>query len=144
MAFDITSANATLILTVENLYPAGVKIEGFSTDNSFAMDDDTIAETHMGVDGKMTAGFTPSEKSITITLDAGSPSYEVLCNIYNTSKTNMTVLETSMQITVPALGKEFSLKNGVMISGHPVQSGEKVLGNTAWTFHFGKFESSSI
>ena len=144
MAFDITSANATLILTVENLYPAGVKIEGFSTDNSFAMDDDTIAETHMGVDGKMTAGFTPSEKSITITLDAGSPSYEVLCNIYNTSKTNMTVLETSMQITVPALGKEFSLKNGVMISGHPVPSGEKVLGNTAWTFHFGKIESSSI
>ena len=144
MAFDITSANATLILTVENLYPAGVKIEGFSTDNSFAMDDDTIAETHMGVDGKMTAGFTPSEKSITITLDAGSPSYEVLCNIYNTSKTNMTVLETSMQITAPALGKECSLKNGVMISGHPVPSGEKVLGNTAWTFHFGKFESSSI
>ena len=144
MAFDITSANATLILTVENLYPAGVKIEGFSTDNSFAMDDDTIAETHMGVDGKMTAGFTPSEKSITITLDAGSPSYDVLCNIYNTSKTNMTVLETSMQRTVPALGKEFSLKNGVMISGHPVPSGEKVLGNTAWTFHFGKFESSSI
>ena len=114
MAFDITSATATLILTVENLYPAGVKIEGFSTDNSFAMDDDTIAETHRGVDGKMT------------------------------SKTNMTVLETSMQITVPALGKEFSLKNGVMISGHPVPSGEKVLGNTAWTFHFGKFESSSI
>ena len=144
MAFDITSANATLILTVENLYPAGVKIEGFSTDNSFAMDDDTIAETHMGVDGKMTAGFTPSEKSITITLDAGSPSYELLCNIDNTSKTNMTVLETSMQRTVPALGKEFSLKNGVMISGHPVPSGEKVLGNTAWTFHFGKFESSSI
>ena len=144
MAFDITSTNATLILTVENLYPAGVKIEGFSTDNSFAMDDDTIAETHMGVDGKMTAGFTPSEKSITITLDAGSPSYEVRGNIYNTSKTNMTVLETSMQITVPALGKEFSLKNGVMISGHPVPSGEKVLGNTAWTFHFGKFESSSI
>ena len=51
MSFDITSANATLILTVENLYPSGVKIEGFSTDSSFAMDDDTIAETHMGVDG---------------------------------------------------------------------------------------------
>ena len=55
MSFDITSANATLILTVENLYPSGVKIEGFSTDSSFAMDDDTIAETHMGVDGKLTA-----------------------------------------------------------------------------------------
>ena len=144
MSFDITSANATLILTVENLYPSGVKIEGFSTDSSFAMDDDTIAETHMGVDGKMTAGYTPSEKSVTITLDAGSPSYEVLCNIYNTSKTNMTALETSMQITVPSLGKEFSLKNGVMVTGHPIPSGEKVLGNTNWTFHFGKFDSSSI
>lgn len=144
MAFDITSANSTLVLTVENLYPAGVKIEGFSTDNSFAMDDDTIAETHMGVDGKLTAGFTPSEKSVTITLDAGSPSYEVLCNIYNMSKTNMTVLDTSMQITVPALGKEFSLKNGVMVTGHPLPAGEKVLGNTNWTFKFGKFDTSSI
>lgn len=144
MAFDITSANSTLVLTVENLYPAGVKIEGFSTDNSFAMDDDTIAETHMGVDGKLTAGFTPSEKSVTITLDAGSPSYEVLCNIYNMSKTNMTVLDTSMQITVPALGKEFSFKNGVMVTGHPLPAGEKVLGSTNWTFHFGKFDTSSI
>ena len=144
MAFDITSANSTLVLTVENLYPAGVKIEGFSTDNSFAMDDDTIAETHMGVDGKLTAGFTPSEKSVTLTLDAGSSSYEVLCNIYNMSKTNMTVLDTSMQITVPALGKEFSFKNGVMVTGHPLPAGEKVLGNTNWTFHFGKFDTSSI
>lgn len=144
MAFDITSANSTLVLTVENLYPAGVKIEGFSTDNSFAMDDDTIAETHMGIDGKLTAGFTPSEKSVTITLDAGSPSYEVLCNIYNMSKTNMTVLDTSMQITVPALGKEFSFKNGVMVTGHPLSAGEKVLGNTNWVFHFGKFDISSI
>ena len=144
MAFDITSANSTLVLTVENLYPAGVKIEGFSTDNSFAMDDDTIAETHMGVDNKLTAGFTPSEKSVTITLDAGSPSYEVLCNIYNMSKTNMTVLETSMQITVPALGKEYSFKNGVMVTGHPLPAGEKVLGNTNWTFRFGKLDTASI
>jgi hypothetical protein len=144
MAFNITSANAKVILSVENLYPTGVQLENFSTDNSFALDDQTIAETHMSVDGRMTAGYKPTPSVVTITLDAGSPSYEAMINIFNTSKLNMTVMKCDMQITVPSLGKDFHLKKGVMTQGHPLPDGEKVLGNTTWQFTFESCETSSI
>jgi hypothetical protein len=144
MSFDITSANAKVILTVENLYPTGVQLENFSTDNSFTLDDQTIAETHMSVDGKLTAGYTPVPAVVTINLDAGSPSYEVMSNIFNTSKLNLSVMKCSMQITVPALRKDFRLKNGVMTQGHPLPNGDKILGNTTWQFTFESCNSSSI
>lgn len=144
MSFDITSANAKVILTVENLYPSGIELQGFSTDNSFAQDDVTLAEVHMGVDGKLTAGYTPNPTVITITLDAGSESYNQLCTIHDTCKLNMSVLKCDMQITVPALKKEFHFKNGAMTQGHPIPNGERVLGNTTWQFTFESFTESTI
>ena len=45
----ITSANAILILTVEELYPSGVQIEKFASDDAFSSDNVTIAEVRMGV-----------------------------------------------------------------------------------------------
>ena len=61
--FDLTSANAVVILSVDELYPNGVQIQGFSTDSSFAVDDATIAEARMGVDGKLSAGYTPAPRT---------------------------------------------------------------------------------
>ena len=34
MLGNITSANATIIMTVEELFPAGVRLEQFATDQS--------------------------------------------------------------------------------------------------------------
>lgn len=144
MAFDITSANAKVFLTVENLFPSGIELQGFSADSSFTQDDVTVAETHMGVDGKLTAGYTPNPIVITINLDAGSDSYNQLCTIHDTCRLNMTVLQCEMQITIPALKKEIFLKKGVMTSGHPVPNGERILGNTTWQFTFESFTESSI
>lgn len=144
MAFDITSANAKVMLTVENLYPNGVQLEGFSTDNSFASDDETIAETHMSVDGKLTSGVTPNPVVVTITLDAGSDSYEYMLNLYNTTKLNMTSLKCDMQITVPALKTEYFLKKGALTQGKPLPNGGKVLENTTWQFTFESCKPSSI
>lgn len=56
----ITSANAILILTVEELYPSGVQIEKFASDDAFSSDNVTIAEVRMGVDGQLAAGYTPA------------------------------------------------------------------------------------
>ena len=61
----LTSADATIILSVNELYPNGVKLEGFSTDAMMATEDVTIAEARMGVDGRLSAGYIPSPKNIT-------------------------------------------------------------------------------
>ncbi len=53
---DITSANATLVLIVNGLFPAGVRLQQFSTDQSYSQDELTIAEDRMGVDGGLWLG----------------------------------------------------------------------------------------
>lgn len=53
---DITSANASAVMTVEDLYPNGIHLQNFSTDAAIVADSMQIAETRMGVDGHMAAG----------------------------------------------------------------------------------------
>ena len=60
MLTDITSANAKLILTCEELYPSGVELQMFSTNQAWNADALQVAETRMGVDGHMAAGYVPN------------------------------------------------------------------------------------
>ena len=54
---NITSANAVLVLGVEELYPVGVQLTNFSTDQMLSSDAMEIAQVRMGVDGGMAAGY---------------------------------------------------------------------------------------
>ena len=47
--FDITSANASAVMTIEELYPNGLKLERFSTDAAIVADSQQVAETRMGI-----------------------------------------------------------------------------------------------
>lgn len=143
-AFDITSANAVVILTVENLYPNGIQLQNFATDSSFAVDDATLAEARMGVDGHLAAGYTPAPRNVTITLEAGSPNLEQMNNIVENMQLNMAVLKCQMQITIPSRGKEYTLKNGVLLTGHTIPDGKKVLDPTNWAFTFESCSSANI
>ena len=124
--------------------PNGVQIQGFSTDSSFAVDDATIAEARMGVDGKLSAGYTPAPRTVTITLEANSPSLPILSNIVEASQVTRKPFKCQMYITIPALGKEYTLANGVLQTGHTIPDGKKVLDPTNWTFIFESCKSTTI
>lgn len=141
---NITDADAVIILTVENLYPSGVQIQGFSTDTAWTAGDSQIAEARMGVDGKLSAGYTPSPRTINISLEASSPSLAVMRNIIETSQMTKGVFSCTMQITIPAQGKEYTLSNGVLQTGHDISDGKKVLDPSQFTFIFESTKSASI
>lgn len=54
--FDVTSANVQIILACEDLYPSGVKLEGFSADSVMTADGVDQSENRRGVDGRMVSG----------------------------------------------------------------------------------------
>ncbi len=141
---DITSANAKVILTVTNLYPSGVEIQNFATDGSWAVDDAVVAEARMGVDGHLAAGYTPTPRTVTLTLEANSPSLAVMRNIIESMQLNKCIYECSMQITIPSQAKEFRLAKGVLLQGHAIPDGKKVLDPTTWQFVFESCKTSSI
>ena len=135
---DISSANATLILTVKSLFPSGVKLEMFSTDQSLSMSELQIAETRMGVDGNMVAGYLPSIKEVNVTLEAASPSFAFLSELYRASEMKRGFYECSLTANVPSIARTFVWTAGLLVKGTPVPPFKKVLDPTSWTFHFAR------
>lgn len=133
---NITSANSVSYMTVDELYPQGFKLEQFSTDAAISQGDDTIAETRMGVDGYMVAGYTPSIKTVTITLEPSSPSIPYFDNIIKASQTNKRVYYCNLIINLPSLGKTINYNYGVLKTGKILPDMQKTLAPIAYTFDF--------
>jgi hypothetical protein len=133
MSMDITSANATVILTCDLFTEY---LQQFSTDSAYEGEDDQVAETRMGVDGKMVAGMTPSIKAITIHLEASSPSVGNLTLLKQAMTTNRKIYECSLVILLPSIGKRITYSKGVLQSAKDLPDAKKVLDPTDWTFHF--------
>lgn len=141
--FDITSANCSLFLTVDELYPGGIELQMFATDQSFSQGEAQIAETRMGVDGRMVAGFTPNIKVVTIMLESASPSYEALATIARACETNRKPYPCTLVARAPALGFEWTWSKGVLKTGTTVPPAQKVFGATTWVFDFETLDTSS-
>jgi len=124
---SITSANSIFILTVVDLFPAGVILQGYATDKAFASDALEIAETMMGVDGQLTGGYTPMPVKQTITLMADSPSNVVFDAIVRTTKTIGDIIYLAAIITLPGPGEIFALNNGILTSAKQIPDAQKVL-----------------
>lgn len=142
MQGDITSANATLVLTVEEVFPSGVKLEQFATDQSWSMNESTIAVTRMGVDGQMVAGWVPNIKEVTIMLEASSPSYLSMAQVYQAMEQKRGLYRCTLTATIPSIKKTITWTQGVMVTGTPVPSAQQVLAPTTWGFHFSKIAIS--
>lgn len=135
---NITSANATAYMVVKDLYPAGFPLNNFSTDQAIDQAEDTIAETRMGVDGYMAAGYTPSIKAVTLQFEAASPSVQFLNNLYLASQKNRRTYETTLVINVPAVGKVYTYTGGVLKTGKALPALKKVLDPVSYGFDFEK------
>jgi hypothetical protein len=132
---DITSANATVAMSVAGgLF--SINLENFSADSSFTSDTVQAAETRMGVDGHMAAGFTPAIKTITINLEAGSPSTEYMQLLRQAQEVNMKPYKVQLVISIPSIGKRYTFSEGVLQSYKDLPDGQNVLSPTQWVFHF--------
>lgn len=142
MSDNITSANASIFLTCEDLYPAGFRVQNFTADLALSTDDATLAEVRMGVDGHLAAGFTPAPLTVTIGLEANSPSRTKFENIASASRLNMKTYECDLLVSIPGIGKTYNFKNGYMTSGHLMPDVKKTLDPTQWKFTFESMEVS--
>lgn len=142
---DISSANTTAVLTVEDLFPAGIQLQMFTADKALAMGTDiSVAETRKGIDGKMVAGYTPVIYPVTITLEASSPSVKALATVWQAMSLNRRVYACNLVCTVPSIRTVFLWSTGVLKSGTPMPELGAQLGSTTWLFNFQDFERQGI
>lgn len=141
---EITSANATIILTVDELYPAGVQLMNFSADTAADTDENELSQVRMGVDGGMAAGFTPNPYGVTISLEASSPSRKVFQRIRQAMKVNRKIYECSLEIRIPSIGETHRYSHGVMNNAKPMPGVKKVLDPTTAKFSFQDYQTSDF
>ena len=133
MSMDITSANSVVTLSCD-LFSA--VLQQFAADTAYEGEDDTIAETRMGVDGHMVAGQTPSIKNVTLHIEASSPSAQYLRLLKQAQEKNRTIYPCQMVISQPSIGIRTTYKNGVLVSSKDLADAKKTLDPTTWKFAF--------
>ena len=140
----ITSANSVFTIVVPGLFPAPVQMSGYAVDKAFATEALTLAETQMGVDGRMTAGYTPSITTMTLSLQADSPSRFVFTSMTRAIKTAREIFYMSGEIVLPSTGEKFTLTKGVLVTTQQLPNAEKVLGAVDFTIHWESLAASKL
>jgi len=127
---DITSANAVLTITPRVAGIVGVgafTVEGFASDDAFMSEAVDSAEAVMGVDGKMSVGYTPYIVKQTITLQADSPSitlFETILSAQNTLKAPVIV---DAILAYPSVQKSYVFTKGALTRVTPFSAAKKIL-----------------
>lgn len=134
--FDVTSANAQLILTVDQLFPSGIELKQFSADGIFSSDSIEMTETRRSVDGYMVAGVIKNISSVTITLEASSPSAASLEYLRDCMEANNMPYECTLTCYLPAFGVTRTFVRGVLKSAPPISAAQRTLQPTQWGFDF--------
>ena len=132
--FDVTSANATVAISVEELF--STTLQNFSADSAWTSDTVQSAETRMGVDGIMVAGYTPQIKTLTINLEPSSPSLSFLQLLRQAQEANLKPYRVQVVVSIPSVKKRFTFSEGVLQSFKDLADGNTILGTTQWVFHF--------
>lgn len=124
---SITSANSTYSLVINSVYPSAQIMQGYAADDAFSADAVDKAQVVMGVDGRQSAGYIFNPVVQTITIMPDSPSLEVFSNWINAMDAIREILKCSANISLPAIGKKYTLSNGVLVNYKPIPDVKKVM-----------------
>jgi len=109
---NITSANSVFTLIVEGLFSAPVTLQGYMADRAFETDAVETGEFVMGVDGHLSAGYTPAAVPMTISLMPDSASSDLFEQWAAYERRTKTKLRAQGTIYLPATGRRYTLKAG--------------------------------
>ena len=109
---SITSANSSYILGVGSIFPIGQALQGYAADEVFSTDSLEAAETLMGVDGILSAGFVFVAVKQGISLQADSTSNAIFDAWYQAERALVDKIPASGVITLPSLGMQWVMTTG--------------------------------
>lgn len=124
---DITSANATILLSVPLVFPTPQQLQQFSTDNIYGTDPIEAGQTEMGVDGHLTAGFVNVPTKQGYELMADSPSNYFFDQIYQLERANQTKYPISGVVLLTSVNTKWTMTRGFLSVYQPLPDAAKVL-----------------
>lgn len=144
MTTTITSANSVFTIVVPGLYPSPVQLQGYASDTAFTTEALQLAEVQMGVDGRMTGGYTPMPVTQTITLQADSPSKDVFSTMIQEMKRSREIFYISASVSLPSTGESFTMRRGILTVGKQIPDANKVLAPVEYTITWESVDRSLL
>jgi hypothetical protein len=123
----LTTANSALALSVRGLFPVPQSIQGYATDDSFAVDDVSPVEVQMGVDGKLSAGYVPYPTVLNIMLQADSASTAMFDTVLDAQKAAKEAFIFDGTLIIQGTGEKYAFTNGFLTTVTPMSTAKKVL-----------------
>lgn len=123
----ITSADATFVISSTDFALAATILEGYAADAAFAIDNSDTAETTLGVDGKLSAGWVPRTYNQTITLAPDSPSRAVFDLLVSAQDAARTVYRLNGTINLPGNKYSYTLTRGVLKNYSSIPNAQRIL-----------------
>lgn len=141
---SITAANSTFTLTIPGVFQVPVRIEQFDTDDVYSIEQLRMVMTKMGVDGKLTGGFTFNEVKMSLHLMADSPSNAIFDGWATFMQTLVDAYPAFGTITQPSLGTSYVLSKGFMTGYPPLANAKKTLEGRVFELTWEKIVANPI
>ena len=141
---SISSANAVFMLGVTGLFAAPQQLQGFDVDDAFDAEGLDAAETKIGIDGIVSAGFVYTIAPTTIALQADSPSVSLFEAWYTAERAAQDKYFAFGQILLPSIGRSYTLVNGVLKKYTPFSSAKKMLQPRSFTIDWESIIGAAI
>lgn len=144
MPLTITSANSVVLFSIPGLFPVPVQIQGFQADAAFATDSVEPAEVVMGVDGKMSAGYTPYMTKQTYSIQADSSSAVLFDAWQAAQKSSGDIYFANATIVIPGVGRSYTMTKGALTGYKAIPDAKKVLQGREFTVTWEGVDPTSI
>lgn len=132
----LTAANCTIALAVDTIFPVPVLMEGFATDNIFRFSDVTPIQTAMGVDGRLSAGWSAVAVPWAISFMGDSLSVDFFEAVQAQQKANRQPYAFIGTIDAPSLGKSALMRRGFLTSGSVFNNAERMMSGRTFSLLF--------
>lgn len=132
----LTDADAVITLSVDTIFPVPTRIKGFSADDVTSMDPVDNAETSLGVDGRLSAGYVPAAIRQTITLQADSQSNDFFEYWAVYQKQVKQILFASGTILFKGVQRQFICNRGVLRTYSPMPGARRILQPRAYVIEW--------
>lgn len=127
MAGTLTGASAVITLSIQSLFPNPIQLQGFAADDVFDIDAIEIAETQMGVDGHLSAGYVNKEVKQTYSLMADSDSNDIFEAWAQQQRAQVDAFVANGRTNIRATGRTYIMTRGFLTSFQVAPSTGKLL-----------------
>lgn len=124
---SLTAATAVYMLSISDLFPTPVQLQGFAADDVTDTEAIPSAEVLMGVDSKLSGGFIYAPIPQTITLQADSDSNFVFDQWWAAQQQQQEAFIANAVIMLKAVGSKWNLTRGFLTSYKPMPTVKKIL-----------------